>query len=375
MVWCAAVILCADGSYLRWQRGGLSRYLDGLLHGIERLLDGGEELVVYYNSRGGPRLFGARTRERDMRVQTATLWNQVRVPLALRADRCDVYLGGANIVPVAGRCAKVVVVHDALAFRDPDTKRPHVTRYLRRWQPRSARAATRLVAISQAAAADCEAFLGVPRTRIEVVPQGVDPRFTPGSDADRRAARERLDRLGVPPRYVLQVAAHEPHKGGAVAAAAVERLRTDGLDVALVQCGGSGRSAATSGSVALGYVAEETLLDLYRSAAAVCVSSTHEGFGLPVVEAMACGAPVVAARAGGLPEAGGEAALYADAGDVPAFAAALRRLLGDEAESEARRQAGLERAAGMGWDAAAARVLAVVRDAAQESSTRRRPSQ
>lgn len=382
----------ADGSYLRWRRTGLGRYLDNLLHALERQLRPEDRLCVYYNAWDGPPLFAAGVVERSFRVLGAGPWHQVAVPLAARLDGVDVYLGAANLVPVLGRFPKVVVVHDCMAFRRPEAKPRRIVRHLRRWMRLGCRAATRVVAVSEWTATECERFLGVPRNAVTVVPEAADPRFSPATSSEEAAGGlERLRALGVEPPYVLHVGGYEAHKGGEVSLAAVAELHRRGQPVSLVRCGGPGpygppqRPAAEWASrrrrkggdhppVDLGYVDDDTLVELYRHAGVVVLPSRHEGFGLPVVEAMACGAPVVASRVGGLPEAGGEAALYVDPDDVAGLANAVERLLTDATEAQRRRRLGLERVAALSWDRSAALLLDVIREAADADSSTTRKS-
>jgi glycosyltransferase involved in cell wall biosynthesis len=287
----------------------------------------------------------------------STSYNQVALPIALAAERPDVYLGGANIIPVIANVPRVLVIHDCLAFRFPSAKPARITRYLQRWMRRSAEHADRIIAISRWAALEAGRYLGANTSTVSVVYQGVDPRFSPDGTATLPD-----DRIRGP--YVLQVGAFEPHKGTETAVAAINELRARGRDVMLVRTGGQA-TAAGDAVLDLGVVDDPTLVSLYRSARAVCVPSDHEGFGLPVLEAMACGTPVVASNAAGLPEAGGDVALYADPGDAPGFANAIERLLVDDAERARRREAGIARARTFTWADAAARVLEICADAAR----------
>jgi len=191
----------------------VSRYLDGLLHGIEAQVSGADTLHVYYNSIGGPRLFDGRTREHNVRLPRSTLFNQVGIPLALMRDRCDVYLAAANLCPAWGRVPSVVVMLDCRAFRDPDGLPGADGRRLRRWQRAAARAARAVVAISAWTAGECERWLGVPRSRVRIIAPGIDPRLSPFHEGGETEERTRLARdHGVRGRFVLQVGAHEPHK-------------------------------------------------------------------------------------------------------------------------------------------------------------------
>lgn len=360
------MLIGADASHLRWKGGGLGRYLDGLLHALEEELSPDDGMVAFYNSFGGPRLFEGRVRERNVRMPGSLLWNQVGLPGALLRDRCDVFLGGANLLPIAAKLPKVLVVHDCKAFRMPEADTPRWVRYLRRWMRASARAATRLVAISEWAASECEEFLGVRAKDVTVIYQGVDERFREALGAEIDQDRTKVRHLGIDGRFVLQVGGYEPHKGAAVAESAVAELRRVRPDVMLVRCGQAGRPGRSGPVLDLGYVPDDVLAALYRAASAVCVPSTHEGFGLPVLEAMACGTPVVTSTSGGLPEAGGDAALYAPAGDPSGFAAALAHLLDDADEREHRVEAGRARARRFRWGSAAAAMKRVLQDAMQQ---------
>jgi glycosyltransferase involved in cell wall biosynthesis len=352
---------------LRWASGGLSRYLDELLHAMAEATSEDERLIVYYNSRSGPPRFDSRVTERFVRFPNRTAWNQVRLPMAVRADGCHVYLGGAIVTPLALRTRSVPVIHDCLVFRDRTAKPGAEGRYWRRWTRLAARRAGRVIAVSRFVADDCTAILGVDPSMVRVVYSGVSPAF---SSLDAATTDERRHRLaasfGVPHKFVLHVGAYEPHKDPKTAVDAVRLLASRGRPVTLVRCGPAGSVALdVPNSITLGRVDDATLIDLYRCAEAVLVTSTHEGFGLPVLEAMACGTPVVAARAGGIPEAGGDVAVYAEPRDVEAFAGALAAVLDAPADvREARRETGIRWAGTFTWDRTARQVLDVLRDAA-----------
>lgn len=363
----------ADGSWARWPRTGLGRYLHGLLAALARI-SGDDELHVYYNEGSGRGLFGGSVRERFIRMPNRTLWNQARLPLAVRLDGCDIFLGGAGVLPLLASAPMVVVVPDCLVFRYPDSKSRREIRYWQRWTRLSVARADRVIAISEDTAADVERFLGVPRDQVAVIPPGVDSAFLVGPGRAPAAATALLHECGAEAAYfILQVGAYDRHKGGPTAEGAVNILRKRGHDVVLVQCGpeGPARPLVREGLVSLGRVDEEVLRSLYAAARAVCVTSIHEGFGLPVLEAMASGTPVVASRSGALPEAGGDVALYAEPGDPASFAEALETLLPDSAERARRVAEGRRHAAGFTWERSAREVLRVLRDVAGKAGAAR----
>ena len=335
-----------------------------MLGGLAQSLDR-DELVIYYNAVAGTPRFSQPVRERFIRMPNRTLWNQVRVPLAARQDRLDVYLGTAAVVPTLLSTPSVVIVHDCLAIRDPASKPGADGRYWRRWLRSSVRHARRVIAVSEDTARDCRELLGVPADRTRVVLNGVGREFLAGDRGDIPGARAMLAARGVQPgRYLLQVGAFDRHKGADVALETTRVLRGRGHDVALVQCGPGGPKSPPDEPwhVVPGIVDDDILRALYSDALALLVCSTHEGFGLPVLEAMALGTPVVTTRAGALPEAGGDVALYVDPGDAPGFASAVEQLT--DPEFGAKRAAeGVRRAATFTWERAAAATMEILREA------------
>lgn len=358
----------ADGSFLRWRRTGVARYLDCMLHALADQLPSADDLIVYYNATEAEPLFGPSVRERFVRMQTATLWNQMRLPIALRGDDCDVYLGGAHVVPTHTRVPTVVVVHDCLSFRFPESKSRRDGAYLRRWTRRSAQRSQLVICDSNWGAQEAQSFLDLEPEKIRVIPLAADPSFTAATDDDVARQLEDLRKShGLESPYVLQVGGFELHKGGSTAVQAVELLRRRGHDVTLVRCGIPGPHQQSSAhTLDVGFVDEETLHALYQCATVACVASTHEGFGLPVLEAMASGVPVVAARTAAIPEVGGDVALYAEPGEPETFADAMATVLEDPGERERRRAAGLRRAASYNWHGTAAAMLEVVREVADK---------
>ncbi|MGD1067392.1 MAG: glycosyltransferase family 1 protein, partial [Vulcanimicrobiaceae bacterium] len=215
--------------------------------------------------------------------------------------------------------------------------------------------ARRILVQSAFTANEVEQRLGVAPDRIVVTPLGVDPVFTPGPlDALPAALRGR--------RYVFNVGAHDPRKNTATLIAGFAQAFPAG-EVTLVFT--HSPPTMPPGAMVVPAHDDAMLVALYRAAALVALPSTYEGFGLPLLEAMACGAPVLAARAGALPEVGGDAAAYVDAPlDAGAWASALRALLADEAERAARAQQGRARAATFSWQRCTAQTLAVLREVA-----------
>ncbi len=284
------------------------------------------------------------------------LWSQTRVPLALARLRPDLFFAPSHVVPFLAPGRTLTVIHDLAYERFPASYPAAARRYLQLTTRWAARRCPLLITVSEATAADLVEIYGVDRRRIRVVPPGVAP--PPGV----RAQRARLAALGVDGRFALHVGRVEPRKNQEAAAAAVQRV--PGLR--LVCAGPVVDEAMASrlrlaGALVMGRVAQEDLEQLYLGAEALVFPSQYEGFGFPVLEAMARGLPVVTVRGSSLPEVAGEAALYAQAPlDVTGLAAALRSITEDGGLRRRLVAAGRRRAALYSWDATAAGVLGVI---------------
>ncbi len=295
-----------------------------------------------------------------MVVPMARMWSQVRLPLALRPAHPDLLFVPAHAIPFSwpGKC--LTVVHDLAFERHPDAYSFAERSYLQLTTRWAALRCPLLIVPSESTRNDLVELYHVSADRVRVVPLGG------GEQVHREAAPlARLDELGLDGSFVLQVGRIEARKNQAAALAAVERL--DGVTLAVA---GPERDAELAARLrasprcrVLGRVDGPTLELLYRKARAVVVPSLYEGFGLPVLEAMAHGQVVVATDGSSLPEVGGEAALYVDEpGDAAALAAALKAAIGDNKVRARLKRAALARAAGFTWDRCAAGVAEVVRE-------------
>jgi glycosyltransferase involved in cell wall biosynthesis len=221
-----------------------------------------------------------------------------------------------------------------------------------------------VIAVSQRTASDAIRLLGVDPARIKVVHEAAAPGFSPRSTGDLEAVanRLRLD-VGRDRPYLLFVGTLEPRKNLPLLFEALSLLRRH-VDVQLLVVGARGwldepifaahaRSGVGDAARFLGSLDEDDLAVLYSHAGVFVLPSLNEGFGLPVLEAMACGAPVVCSNAGPLPEVAGDAAVLLPPEDANAWATAIFDVLEDPPLSEALRQKGFARASAFSWDRAA----------------------
>jgi glycosyltransferase involved in cell wall biosynthesis len=278
-------------------------------------------------------------------------WEQLALPLAAR--RSELLLSPANMAPLAGR-GNVVVIHDLAPFREPDWFGRAYGAWHRALIPRIARRARLVIAPSDFVRAELVELFRLDPERVRAIAPGVDAALT-----EPRAPKPVLRRLGLEQPYVLALGTDSPRKNLGLLDRIAPALADAGLGVAIAGSGRSYLPASEPGRARrLGYVPDADLPVLYAGAAAFAMPSLYEGFGLPCIEAMACGTPVVAADRAALPEACGGAALLVDPDDADAFAAALIRAAGPERERLV--DAGRARAAGLSWARSAESVDAAI---------------
>jgi glycosyltransferase involved in cell wall biosynthesis len=354
---------------------GIGSYARGLIGGFAELDDPPAVSLLLSEHREPPLEVGAGvgSAARRIRVVHPTLQpiaDAVLVGRALRDARADLYHAIEFGQPLRTRLPVVVTVHDLIPFvmpRDyPWVRRARLLGL--RLLPR----ADAVIAVSEATRRDVLRLTRTSPKRITVIPEGISPVFRAASPESVEAlrARLRIDR-----KFLLAVGTFDPRKRIAVLADVVRQVRRD-HDVVLVIAGDQGtfadavlntlsRAGLADHSRVIGHVSTEDLVTLYTGAACLVFTSAYEGFGLPPLEAMACGTPAVVFDNSSLPEVSGTAAEVVPDGDARLMATAIARLLDDPGEHERRRVAGLAWAATFTWGRAAAKTLDLYRAAIQ----------
>ncbi|HOG48383.1 MAG TPA: glycosyltransferase family 1 protein [Anaerolineae bacterium] len=296
------------------------------------------------------------------------LWTHLGLSLEMLRRPPDVLFVPAHVVPLWHPTRSVVTLHD-IGYRF--FPRQHTWRsrlYLDASTRFSCRAARRIIADSLATARDLEREYGVPRERVTIVYPGLDPAIVRAGEAAQQAVRERYH---LPGSFVLYVGTIQPRKNLVRLVEAFGRLPASLASVDLVIAGQTGwlagdifgavRRQDLEGRVHFpGYIAQEDLPALLSAAECFVMPSLYEGFGLPVLEAMACGTPVICSDGGSLPEVAGDAALLFPAGDVAALAQRLARLLDDAALQRDLAARGLAWCRRFSWQSTAQGILDVL---------------
>jgi glycosyltransferase involved in cell wall biosynthesis len=355
------------------RRAGLGRYAESLARALaDRVPD---RLAFFYNAENGIEpLKGLE----GTPAQTVALgykpWRMLVWLGQLAGTGFNRLVPGARLfhatehllLPLHG-IPTVLTVHD-LIFRQLPQHHKRLNRwYLNLTMPLYCRRASRIIAVSEAARRDLIAAYGVPSEKITVIYEAADPRFCPQSAV---AVASALARYDLPARYLLFVGTIEPRKNLDRLLAAFERIYREGLSDALVIVGKRGwltddffaaleHSPVREHVIFPGFVPDADLPAVYTGAQSLVLPSLCEGFGLPVLEAMACRTPVICSNTSSLPEVAGDAALLIDPTDVDQIAGAITRVLTDSALSEQMRVRGEAQAARFSWERTAEETLAV----------------
>jgi len=309
-------------------------------------------------------------------------WEQSVLPVALTQIQADVVHGLVNVLPLATRRPGVVTVHDLSFLRLPELFPPFKRVYLTALCRASVARARQVVAVSHQTADDLAQAWGVDGERVLVAPNGVDVRFSRGSPEEvRRFRQERA----LPERYWFYLGTLEPRKNLTVLLEAFARWRQRVAPTAdpphLILAGGKGwyydtifAQVAAFGLAEFvhfpGFLPDAELPAWYQSAELFLYPSRYEGFGLPVIEAMACGVPVICSNAPGVREVAGDAAIQLAPDDVDAWVAAYSLAATQPAYLAELRSAGLERAKLFKWETAAAVTIDAYERAAQSPDKR-----
>jgi len=363
-----------------FRRAGVSHYIEQLLRHLAQVdqadqADQAKPAHTYriYTTRGvGPEALGLPPRFQVVPSRFPTInprvripWEQVVAPLLVRQSGADLFHGTLNVAPLLCPVPTVITIHDLAFIRFPRTFRAHNRTYLDLATRTSARRAARILTVSEHTRREVIGLLGVPPERVVVTYDAARAHFQPPDPAALEAFRVRR---GLPEHYLLYVGTLEPRKNLTTLLDAYSQVARVS-QVPLLVGGGKGwlyrpvferlEALGLRDRVHfVGYLEEEELPLWYAAATVFVFPSLYEGFGMPPLEAMACGTPVVTSDRSSLPEVVGEAGVMVSPTDADALAAALLQVLRDADLRADLRERGLRQARQFSWRTTAERTLA-----------------
>lgn len=373
--------VCIDVSAAVHRRAGLGRYTQELVKGLVDLPAGEEtsplQLSVFYHQRGEaileppidqlPRLT-TRLSVRPWRLTTALAYF-TNIGMDRSFGSIDVFHATEHLLPRLKRVRSVFTLHDLIFQFDPDSHKPLNIAFLKMMMPRFLKHADAIIAVSESTKRDASRLYNVPAEKITVIYEGVDPKFVPITAPQRLADVRRKYHL--PDRFILHLGTIEPRKNLPLLFEAIKDSDqqlviagklgwlTDPILAKVKELGIEARVHFT------GFIDDDDLPALISCASLVAMPSKYEGFGLPVLEAMACGVPVIASNTASLPEVGGEAASYARPDDVRSWIHLIDLVTSDEELRASMIDRGLSQAQKFRWSETAQQTIEIYRQVAK----------
>lgn len=367
--------LCSPSSSYR--NAGVSRYVRNLVHSIGAMEHAAETHLFLPGSNRDPFPASCKLHHRAWQPENPLAriaWEQFVLPGLIRRLNLDVFHSPMHVLPVVCPTRSVVTIHDLTFMLYPETFPSLQRRYLEFCTRRAVEKADAVIAVSECTRQDIIRLLDGEPERVFTTVEAADDSFVPASSEKIEEIRHRY---AMGDLSVLYVGTLEPRKNIPTLLSAFDRVRKAiGSDCGLVLAGGKGwlydevfrriEALGLEDSVRLiGYVPKEDLPALYSGATAFVYPSLYEGFGLPPLEAMACGTPVITSNASSLPEVVGDAGIMVDPHSVEELADAILKVLCDADIRQQMISRGLERAKGFSWQETARRTLKVYEDAWQ----------
>ncbi|GAB4530651.1 MAG: glycosyltransferase family 1 protein [Anaerolineae bacterium] len=353
------------------QGAGIGRYVRELVAALARLDEATTYKLFVAGAQALPQPPGENFIWRSVRLSPkwlARFWHRLQVPVPVEAitGKIDLYHATDFVLPPT-RARSILTVHDLSFIRVPEAASPRLKAYLDAVVPRSCQRATHILADSQATKDDLVTFYNLSPDKVTVLLSGVDARFKP-TQVDMSPLRAKYGFSERP--YVFCVGTVQPRKNYIRLIQALAQLRAAGHDLALVIAGGRGwldnpiyaaiqESGMRDYVHLIGFADDADLPSLYSGAFCVAFTSLYEGFGLPVLEGMACGTPVITSDVSSMPEVAGDAALLVDPYQTEAIVDAIRQLLEDSALRERLVARGFAQAARFTWENSARELMAV----------------
>lgn len=353
--------------------GGIGRHTANLARALAGV-DGRNEYVLVFTHRKGESALTATETFRELSFEAGMIdqhWEQLQLPTVLSDNDIELYHNTCFSLPVVQTTRwRIATVHDVVFRVHPGLVDPGLCDYLDRWTEHSLDAADSVITVSEFSKGEIVRAYGTPPEKIHVIYNGVEARFDPTSAAG--AGGHVRGKYNLPDSFVLYVGALEPKKNidRLLAAFALLVKSGEAQGRKLVLAGGRGgrdydaktaiaRAGIAEHVLVTGYVDDEDMVSLLQAADLFVYPSLYEGFGLPPLEAMACGVPTVVSDATSLPEVVGEGALIAPAEDVGGLAETMARGLRDETLRRQLADRGRRRAAEFTWERAAQQTLAL----------------